>query len=84
MKAKKTNKTKKAAKAEKSIKTKKPKTILVRNGDKVFEVIPAKHKWTEEETLNRHAKVKKIVEKILNGMSEVEYVAKMRGHDAFN
>jgi hypothetical protein len=84
MKAKKTSKTKKVAKAKKPIKTKKPKTILVRNGDKVFEVIPAENKLTQEERLKLHAELKKIFQKRLNGMTATEYVSRMRGHNAFN
>ncbi len=84
MKAKNTSKTKKAAKAKKPVKAKKPKTILVRNGDKVFEVIPAENKLTQEETLKLHAELKKIFQKRLNGMTAAEYVSRMRGHDAFN
>jgi hypothetical protein len=84
MKAKKTSKTKKVAKAKKPIKTKKLKTILVRNGDKVFEVIPAENKLTQEERLKLHAELKKIFQKRLNGMTATEYVSRMRGHNAFN
>jgi hypothetical protein len=84
MKAKKTSKTKKVAKAKKPIKTKKPKTILVRNGDKVFEVIPAENKLTQEERLKLHAELKKIFQKRLNGMTATEYVSRMRGHNAFD
>jgi len=47
---------------------------------KRFKVIPAENKWSREELLKRHAEVKKIVEKMLNGMSPVEYVEKIRGH----
>jgi len=84
MKAKKTSKTKKVAKAKKPIKAKKPKTILVRNGDKVFEVIPAENKLTQEERLKLHAELKKIFQKRLNGMTATEYVSRMRGHNAFD
>ncbi len=84
MKAKKTTRAKKAVKAEKSIKSKKPKTILVRNGDKVFEVIPAENKLTQKERLKLHAELKKIFQKRLNGMTATEYVSRMRGHNAFN
>jgi len=81
MKAKKTSKTKKVAKAKKPIKAKKPKTILVRNGDKVFEVIPRKkNTLTPEQEKKLQAEVKKIVERMLNGMNEVEYVERIRGH----
>jgi aspartate-semialdehyde dehydrogenase len=84
MKAKKTSKTKKAEKAKKPIKAKKPKKILVKNGDKVFEVIPAENKLTQEERLKLHAEIKKIFQKRLNGMTATEYVSRMRGHNAFN
>jgi hypothetical protein len=84
MKAKKTSKTKQASKAKKPIKAKKPKTILVRNGDKVFEVIPAENKLTQEERLKLHAELKKIFQKRLNGMTATEYVSRMRGHNAFD
>jgi len=84
MKAKKTSKTKKAEKAKKPIKAKKPKKILVKNGDKVFEVIPAENKLTQEERLKLHAEIKKIFQKRLNGMTATEYVSRMRGHNAFD
>ncbi len=82
MKAKKAAKkqVKPRAKAKKSEKSKEPKEITVTVNGKRFKVIPAEKKWTREEFLKRHAEVKKIVEKMLNGMSPVEYVEKIRGH----
>jgi len=68
------------AKAKKSANSKEPKEVTVTANGKRFKVIPAENKWSREELLKRHAEVKKIVEKMLNGMSPVEYVEKIRGH----
>ncbi|MFN3345397.1 MAG: hypothetical protein ACK412_07080 [Chloroherpetonaceae bacterium] len=81
MKVKKTAKEKKTTRTKKSLELKEPKTVLVRNGDKVFEIIPAKKSTlTPKQEKKLQADVKKIVERMLNGMSEVEYVERMRGH----
>ena len=71
-------------KAKKKVIRKKKTTAkkLTANGrGKVkFKFIPARDEWTEEETLKKQAVVKKIVERMLNGMTPVEWQDKIRGH----
>ena len=77
MKAKKKATAKNRAKAKKS-------TKAMANGKVKFKAIPPKDDLTPEEKEELYREVKKIVKKMLNGMSPVEYVSKMRGHDAFS
>jgi hypothetical protein len=64
------------AKAKKSANSKEPKEVTVTANGKRFKVIPPKNNISSEEYLKLQAEVRKIVEKMLNGMNEGDYVAK--------
>ncbi len=72
-KAKKKAKTKRTAKARKPAKP-------TANGTVKFKAIPPKDDLTPEEKEELHREVKKIVKKMLNGMSPIEWQDRIRGH----
>jgi hypothetical protein len=72
-------KAKKKAKTKRTTKAKKP-TKATANGTVKFKAIPPKDDLTPEEKEELYREVKKIVKKMLNGMSPIEWQDRIRGH----